>query len=204
MSLARPGARKDAFEEVVAEDGVFGRTRAHGRLDRIDVVDPLADEGPLGEHVLIKVRDRRSVGIHPGRAGEDLLEPGAARLHRQRHRHAGLDDSVSIDDAPCGLVEIRPVERMGHPPGKLCDRVPRHAGVGVERHDVTDARRKNRRVAADGHERCAGLTAKEAIELLELAAFPFPTHPGALRPVPLTPPMHQVEARPRRDGDGGD
>ena len=60
-----PGARVEALEQVVAEQRVLRHAAGERGLERIDVVDPLADVAALVKQVLIDVghgggvRDRR-------------------------------------------------------------------------------------------------------------------------------------------------
>ncbi len=67
-------ARMCAFQQIVTKNGVFRNPAGQRRLERIDVVYSLADEGPLFEQILIDVRDRISIGVQPIGAGERPLE----------------------------------------------------------------------------------------------------------------------------------
>src|SRR3954471_12558506 len=51
------GAGKNAFQQVVAENGAFGDTACERGLERIHVVNTLAAEGALLIEILINVRN---------------------------------------------------------------------------------------------------------------------------------------------------
>ena len=76
------GPGEDALEQVVAEQRVLGHAVGQRRLERVDVVDPLAGEAALAEQVLVDVGDGDGVRVDAGRAGEDPLEDRAARARR--------------------------------------------------------------------------------------------------------------------------
>src|SRR5512139_3119617 len=57
------GPRVAPFQEIVAEDPVLGKPSLEGLLERIDVVDPLADEGAFVEHVLVHIGDGARVRV---------------------------------------------------------------------------------------------------------------------------------------------
>ena len=63
-----------ALEQVVAEDRVLGKYAA-AVLEGIDVVDALADEGPLVEKVLVEIGDDPRVGIDAWGARGEAAEP---------------------------------------------------------------------------------------------------------------------------------
>ncbi len=80
--------RVEALEEVVTEERVFGHASVERLGERIDVVDPLADEAALVKDVLIDVRDRARVRVDADVAGKDLRERGAARALAGSRRRA--------------------------------------------------------------------------------------------------------------------
>ena len=91
------GAREDALEQVVAEEGVLGHAIRHRRLEGVDVVDSFAGEAALPEEVLIDVRHGRGVGVDAGRPREDLA--GRARRRAPSAsvgRDAGLQHAVAV------------------------------------------------------------------------------------------------------------
>jgi hypothetical protein len=67
------GARKNALEEIVTEEGIFGDAAGECYLEGIDVVDAFTCVGALTEEVLVDVRDGRRIGIDTAGAGEDPL-----------------------------------------------------------------------------------------------------------------------------------
>ena len=52
-----------SVKRVVAEDAVFREAPVEGALERVDVVDPLADVRALTEEVLIDIRYRARIGV---------------------------------------------------------------------------------------------------------------------------------------------
>ena len=78
------GPRKDAFEQVVAQERVVGDAVGHRDLEGIDVVDPLPRVASLSEEVLVDVGDGRGVRVDPGRARIGLLEDRRFMLGRKR------------------------------------------------------------------------------------------------------------------------
>ena len=95
------GARVQPLEEIVREQRVLGDAPADGRLEGVDVVQPLAGEDPLAEQVLVGVRDRRRVGVDAGVPGVHPREerPGGAR---EVDAHARLEDAVALGDPAAG------------------------------------------------------------------------------------------------------
>ena len=72
-------AGEDAFEEIVAEQGVLRHAPGERRLEGIDVVDALAGVGALAEQVLVDVGDRRRIGVDAAGTGEDTLDRAIPR-----------------------------------------------------------------------------------------------------------------------------
>src|SRR6185437_13497382 len=77
----------------------------------------------------------------------------------------------------------------------------RHAGIGVEGEDKTNARRRRGRTLARGQERGIGCAAQQAVELVQLAALAFPSHPAALARVPDAAAVEEQEARASAERD---
>ena len=106
-------SRVRAFEHVVAQNAVFRESCFDRLSERIDVIDALADERTLAEHVLVDVRDRTRVGIDP-------------RFTRERARvggpisaaHAGTDpwlkNAIAGRDPPAPRIVSRAVQRVRH------------------------------------------------------------------------------------------
>ena len=59
----QPGTRVTPFQKIVAQDAILGKAPLECTLERVDVVDPLADERAFVEDVLIDVRDRARVRV---------------------------------------------------------------------------------------------------------------------------------------------
>ena len=69
---ARSGV--EAFEQVVAEERVLGHASFQRPGERVDVVDPLADEAALVKDVLIDVGDRARVRVDADMPGKHQRE----------------------------------------------------------------------------------------------------------------------------------
>ena len=109
-----PGARKDTFEEIVAEKRILRHAAWQGGLECVDVVDTLARVGALAEKVLVNIGDGSCIRVHAARAGEDALIERSLSADWERRRDAGLEDCIAVHDPSLGLVETRSVQRMGH------------------------------------------------------------------------------------------
>ena len=99
------GPREDAFEQVVAEQRVFGHATRQRRLERVDVVDALADVRSLAAQVLVHVGHGGRVRIDAAGPGDETLIARAFVAERQRRRDSWLQDRVAVDDASAALVE---------------------------------------------------------------------------------------------------
>ncbi len=191
------GACVDAFEQVVAEHRVVGHAAGERRLERVDVVDALADVRPFAGEVLVDVRHGARVRIDAAWAGEGGVEDRAGVGGDERRGDARLQDRVAARDALQPRVEERPVERMTHLADETQRRVARQSRVGIERDDVADpvghavVRREERRV---------GRAAQQPVQLVQLAALAFAAHPRALRAIEHASPVQRREARSARPG----
>ena len=190
------GPGEDALEQVVAQQGVLRHSVSHGRLERIEVVDPLTGEASLLEQVLIDIGDRRRVRIDPGRTGEDPLEDRPTLFGRKSRRDPRLQHAVALDHSPGQRIECRLIERMGDRPDQLPDSAAWQSRVGVERHHVAHIGRRRRRGPPSRQDAGRRRPAEQGVQLLELAALALPSHPPALGLVPHTPSMKQQEPRP--------
>ena len=183
-----------ALEQVVAEDRVLGKYAA-AVLEGIDVVDALADEGPLVEKVLVEVGDDPRVGIDAWGARGEATEMRPLRAW-QTHRHTWLDDAMAGHDAGLRGVGHGPVEDVCHGARHLAGRVAGQVGVGVERDDKSHLRQE---LAVSSHVREAsggageGGSAEHGVEIGELAAFAFAAHPDAVASVPCAAAVQQQE-----------
>ena len=66
--------RKDALEEVMAEQRVLGDPTGQRGGEGVHVIDALAGVGALAEQILVDVRDGGRVRIDAGRTGEHPLK----------------------------------------------------------------------------------------------------------------------------------
>ncbi len=132
-------ARIAALQQVVTQDAIFGKAILQRALERVDVVDALADERTFAEQVLVDVGDGARIRINPGLGAEEPRIARAIRA-RQAHRHARLHDAVARGHALARGVVVRAVQRVRHRTHELAGRIARQLGVGIERDHVLDAR----------------------------------------------------------------
>ena len=104
--------RKDAFEEVMAEQRVLGDPAGQRGGEGVDVIDALAGVGALAEQILVDVGDCARVRIDAGRAGEQPLKQRSFAIRWHGRGDARLQDRVAIHDPARPSVEHRPIERM--------------------------------------------------------------------------------------------
>src|SRR5579863_2143091 len=90
-------------------------------------------------------------------------------------------------------IQPRTIERMRHLPDQPFDGSARQPGIGVESDHVANAGGRDGRTTADCHEGRIRGAAQQAIQLVQLSAFAFPSDPLALPLVPDSPPMEQQE-----------
>ena len=143
------GAGVATFQEVVAQDSVFGEATFERPLECVDVVDPLADERAFAKYVLVDVRHSPCIRV------ETRYTPEQARIARparagQTCGHAGLQDAVpSRHDvaarARSGFIKASPIQWMRHGTDKLPRGVTRQLRVRIEGDDVLHLRQNGRR-----------------------------------------------------------
>ena len=185
------GSGIDALEQVVAQQHVVRHAAGEGGLEGVDVIDPLANVRTLAAQILIDVRHRRGVRIDAADAGQQALEHRASARHRQCGRHARLQDAVALDDASAVWVEAGLVDRVCHLAYEPTHRIAREPGIRVERDDVANPGRYGRAAPAGVDEAGVGGAAQQAVQLVKLAALPLPSHPLALRGIPVPSSMEQ-------------
>ena len=178
----QPGARVAAFEQVVTEDPVLREPAAHSPLERVHVVDALADEGPFAEQVLVDVGHHAGIRVDARLAGPEPRVPRPGRAGKA-DGHPGLKDAVTGHHALLAVVVLGPVERVHHGADHEARGVSRQIGVGVERDDVLHLG-QNGRVPDDAGEPTGGSTAQERVQLGELPALALVAHPEALLRIP--------------------
>ena len=177
------------FQQIVAENCIFRKATLHGTLEGIHVVDSFSDEGAFLENILVHVGDLPGVWINASVAGEKPDEPGSSGA-RQTDPDAWLQNAVTFFDNPVRCIEHRPVQRMGHRPDELPGGVTRQLGVGVERDHVFDGGQDGG-LSDDLGKAITGTAAQQRVELCQLSAFAFVTHPKAFAGVPAARAMKQ-------------
>ena len=104
----QPGARVATFEQIVAQDPVFGKAVFERVLECLDVINPLADKGSLAKDVLVNIGDRARVGIKP-RLATPELRIARSIAAREIHHHARLQYAIASGNPGGGFVAARAV-----------------------------------------------------------------------------------------------
>ncbi|MNX73377.1 hypothetical protein D3C86_1047720 [compost metagenome] len=169
-------AREGAFEQIVAENGVFLDPALQRRLKGIHVVKALAGEGALGRQVLIDVGNGEDVRIDTAVDREDPLENGCVLAGGERGRYARLQQTVAFDNPSGHRVDHRTIDRVVHLAHELGHRIAHQARIGIQCHDVFHALRHDIGAA---QERCILVAAQQHVQLMQLAALALPAHPAA-------------------------
>ena len=186
-----PGAGVAPLQEVVAQDAVLREAPMDRLVEGGDVVDALADERALPEHVLVDVRDGAGVGVYARLAA--VQAPVARVLAAlQARAHAGLEDAVAGDHALPSRVVDRPVQRVRHGPDERSCGVARQLGVRIQGDDVAHPG-EDGGVADHQGETPAVALPQQGVEVRELAALALVTHPDAVVGVPAARAMEQKE-----------
>ena len=188
--------RMAPFQEIVAEDPVLGEPSLEGLLERIDVVDPLADEGAFVEHVLVHIGDGARVRVDSRFAPEQARISRPVRA-RQAVGHARLQDAVPLEDALQPLVVPRAVQRVRHGSDELPRRVARQLRIRVEGDHEFDVR-QIRRPADDDGKAIRRPAAKKQVQLRKLPPLAFVAHPGPLPRIPSARAVEKEERGARR------
>ena len=97
----------------MAENQIVGQAILKRKFNCVDIVDALADEGALAEHVLINIGDGSRIGVDAGFIPKHPRIPRSVRA-RKAHGDARLKDTVPIRDALPGLIVTRTIQRMRH------------------------------------------------------------------------------------------
>jgi len=173
-------AQVGAFDQVVAQDRLLGQPARQDLVKDADIVDGLADEDPVAEQVLIKIRDGVRIRVRPPRMGKNGGEARGDRGRKARN-HARLNDSVTLDDHAPDRVDDRLVERMRHGFDQAQSRAVRKLGVGVERDDVANT--LERPTAAEPQELPGRLphgAVEEPVQIFDLPPLALPPRPAVL------------------------
>ncbi|EXI71313.1 MAG: hypothetical protein AW07_03756 [Candidatus Accumulibacter sp. SK-11] len=115
--------RVTTFEKIMTEDAILGKAIPERLLEGVDLVDSLADERALTEHVLVNVRYGTGVGVNARLATVQSRVARAVRT-RQADHHARLQDAVAGGDALLHFVVVGAIQRVRHRADKLPRRIP--------------------------------------------------------------------------------
>ena len=184
-------AGEAAFDQVVAQQAVFGKTAFACRLEGLHVVDPFADETALPKQVVIEIAGLERIGIDSRIARHQAAETAAMRLG-----HGGgyprLKHGVARNHHPRMRIDFRLVQGMGRTTDQLPAGIARQSRVAVQSDHVAD-RAELRQVADRGTKGIGRAGSQQPVEGRQLAPFSLFSHPCALLPIPLPRPMQEVE-----------
>src|SRR3569623_369885 len=186
--------RITAFQEVVAQNEIFGHAPVHRLTKGVDVVNALADEAAFAEQILVDVRHFARIGIDNHFAREQSRK-ARARRGGETNGHARLQDRITFDDAAAPGVVNGTIERVRHVADERTRGVARQLGIGVQGDDIADIR-EHGTVADNLAERRLSLArycAQQRVELLELAAFALIAHPYAFVRIPQTRTVEEIK-----------
>ena len=119
------------FHKVVAEDPVLRKAPTQRPLERINVIDPLTDEGTFVKEILVNVGNGACVRVDAWLTPEQVCVPRPVRA-RQAHGDAWLKDSVPIRDTLFVLVVPRTIERVRHGSHELPCGIARQLRIRVK------------------------------------------------------------------------
>ena len=123
----------------MAEDAVLGKAPVERPLERIDVVDPLANERAFAEQVLVDIGDGARIRVDARLTPEQSRIPRPVRAG-QAHGHARLQDAVPLSDALLAFVVPRTIQRVRHGSHKLPRRIARQLRIRVQGDHVLHVR----------------------------------------------------------------
>ena len=173
----------------MAEDAILREAIAERLLEGIDLIDPLADEGPFSKQVLIRVRHGACVGIDAGFAG---VEPGVTRAvgAGEADGHPRLQNPVPRSHALCRRIVLRTIERMGHGGHELPRGIARQLGIRIERDHIFH-RGQDVRLSDDRGKPIRRPAAQEPVQVRQFASLPLVSHPEPLMGIPATRAMEE-------------
>ena len=101
-------ARVASFDQVVAQNAVFGKSVGQRALEGIHIVDSFANERALLEEILVDIRDCACVRVEARFAAPKV---GIARSDpHQALGHARLENAVAGQDPLRAFVKDRAIE----------------------------------------------------------------------------------------------
>ena len=110
------------FQQIVAENPVFGQPPGQGPFECVHFIDALADERAFAEQVLVYIGNGARIRIDAGLAGAHVRIPRLVHAG-QAHRHPWLNNAVPGNDALPAFVVTRTIEWMGHGAHELPGRI---------------------------------------------------------------------------------
>ena len=158
------------FQKIVAEDPVLGEASVERPLERIDVIDPLADERAFTEQVLVNIGDGARIRVDARLAPAQPRIPRPVRA-RQAHGHARLKDAVPLTDTLLVFVVARTIQRVRHGSHKLPRRIARQLRIRVKGDHVLHVR-QDCRLADDEREAIPEILSPPRRSEFKSASFP--------------------------------
>src|SRR6185369_4447116 len=157
-------------------------------MHRIHFVNSFSCKAAFAIQILIRIRNGASVNIKTSFTCVDGSQSRACRtLHADSHSR--LKNAISGNYDIFLRINHRLIQRMGHGPNHSLRGIARKFGVRVQGNYIANAG-ENRKVA-DFYWKTIKLPAQQFIEIEQLAALAFPSHPQFLPWIVDTVPMKQ-------------
>ena len=177
-----------ALNQIVAEDGVFGKALADGGIESVHIVDALTSEAGRAVQIVIHIGDRSRIGIEARLATEYSGDPGALRrVHADGD--LGAQQRVAFRHHIGLRIQNRPVQRMRHGRHHLRRSVARKLRVGIQRDHEADFLQA-RKIADHGVEPVAPAQ-QQLVQVVQFPALAFIPHPLAFLRIPAAGAMQQ-------------
>jgi len=173
-----------ALDEIVTQNPLFRKPPGEEAIECPHVINTFAVVGAFTAQILIDVRDRLGIGINTDCISKEAAEDGGAGT-RQSRADARLNDCVGAGGNSAGAVEYRLIEGVRQSFNEPPRRAVRELGIAVKGNDKADIA-KAVRVADLNQLGSVRVTAAvdQAVQLFQLAPFPFPADILLLRPAP--------------------
>ncbi len=190
----QPHPHVSPFDQVVAQDPLFGESSRQHAAESTHVIDPLAMVRPFTAQVLIDIGDSLGVRVNADCIGEEPAECRDAGA-RQGWAHPRLDDGVRAGHDVTRRIEARLIEGVRNGLDHSAGRGVGQQGVAVQGDDEAHVR-KAVRVAHVDHGR--GLfqprAVDQAVQFLQLPPFALPADEFLLGFAPGALPMEQEKS----------
>ena len=133
----QPDTPVDSFDQVVTEQRIFRHPSRQAALERVQIVDALANVNPFAEQILVGVGHGPGVWIQADVPGKDAGEAGDVSAGRSDF-DARLQQGIPGDNGATARVELGAIQRMRERGDKPVPGFARHDRIGIQGDDVLD------------------------------------------------------------------